>query len=181
MELLELSILDIVFLYKSKSSKSSESSKKFLVTFFKPTTRGKSAAIFLTSSFKQLASVCSKMAKRKAPDVKVEPPTPKKKAMAKAKATASDGSAIPEATPSVASEAAAMEAPSTESKPAKARAVKDGELPAPSKDAWKDMRQQLARKAQAGDSPQEDCLGQGMCQWKPTSQKRVLLQHFPSG
>ena len=79
------------------------------------------------------------MAKRKAPDVKVEPPTPKKKAMAKAKAKAkaSDGFAIPEATPSVASEAAAMEAPSTESKPAKA--------------------------------------------WNPTSQKRVLLQHFPSG
>ena len=143
--------LDIVFLYKSKSSKSSESSKKFLVTFFNPTQK-KSAAIFLTSSFKQLASVCSKMAKRKAPDVKVEPPTPKKKAMAKAKAKASDGSAIPEATPSVASEAAAMDAPSTESKPAKARAVKDGELPAPSKDAWKDMHQQLARKAKAGDT-----------------------------
>ena len=50
--------LDIVFLYKSKSSKSSESSKKFLVTFFNPTQK-KSAAIFLTSSFKQLASVCS--------------------------------------------------------------------------------------------------------------------------
>ena len=98
------------------------------------------------------------MAKRQAP-VKKEAETPKKrgktqpevapKAAPKAAPTptpaASDGSAPTGVAPPAEPE------PAMAAQPAKARAVKEGELPAPSKDAWKDMHNQLAKKAKAGD------------------------------
>ena len=63
-----------------------------------------------------------------------------------------DGPALPGATPPAASQPAMASTGSAQpAKAPKPREVKEGELPAPSREAWKDVHATLAKRAKAGD------------------------------